>query len=506
MLKKIKLLYAAKLIDFKGLRLIIAANIKHGVNLLAIIAYSAKRYPNRIALNDGNQTLTYSELYTESLQLSASFSQKYHITKNSKVAMICKNHKDSIKSMIALSRVGCKTTLINTELSDTQFEEIFQKQKFDLILCEEGLINRISTISKTEYKLVSVQNVEVTQQSKNKLKRQKSGPFTILTGGSSGKIKFANRESKASNFSNPFFALLDQLKLNNHQSFYIPVPIFHGYGLAAITICLLLSKEIHLSSKFHTEEAIKTISKNDIEVLVLVPTMIERILSCDNESIKNLKVILSGGAPLNPQLVSKTQARFGDVLFNLFGTTESGFVILASPQDLKRYPNTIGKEIKGVAIQLLDNDSNEVDVGKSGELSLKTPWSMNNKKSNFIAIGDCGYRNSEGFLFLDGRKDDMVTSGGENVYPNVVEFKFKDHQQIKDASVIAIDDTEFGHVLSAFIELKENEFKPTKDDLKMWIKTKVSKFEVPKRIEIVDAIPYTPTGKIDRKKLKDLLI
>jgi fatty-acyl-CoA synthase len=146
---------------------------------------------------------------------------------------------------------------------------------------------------------------------------------------------------------------------------------------------------------------------------------------------------------------------------------------------------------------------NQVENGKIGQLCIKNEWSMSNRNSPWIETGDLGYRDENGYYFLCGRTDDMVVSGGENVYPIEVEQVLIKHSLIEDVAIIGIDDKQFGQRLKAFV-LPVKNASLTEEELFEWLRSRVARFHLPKEIKFVEYMPYTPLGKLDKKQFKEL--
>jgi acyl-coenzyme A synthetase/AMP-(fatty) acid ligase len=228
--------------------------------------------------------------------------------------------------------------------------------------------------------------------------------------------------------------------------------------------------------------------------------MVYKMMRYDSAALESLTCIASGGSELNPKCADEIHEKLGDVLYNLYGTSESGLTTIAAPQDLRADPHTIGRRIPGVRLKIRDMQGRKVLDGKVGCFCVKTRWSMRNKKSSWIFTGDTGYRNSDGLYFLCGRIDDMIVSAGENVYPAEVERILASHPEIAEAAVAAVRDENFGWRLKAFILPRENAV-IAQDELLEWLRDRAARFQMPREIVFVESMPYTPLGKLDRKRL-----
>ncbi|MBL4705102.1 MAG: AMP-binding protein, partial [Flavobacteriales bacterium] len=342
----------------------------------------------------------------------------------------------------------------------------------------------------------ALQDFSYTANADIKLPKSKPGNIVVLTGGTTGDFKSAGRKQSIGDFLNPLVALIDQLQLNHFRIAYIPTPIYHGYGLAALTISILMGSEIHLTRKFNAAEACQLIDKKGIEVITLVPLMLKRMLDEDINAIQKTKRILSGGAPLAPDLTRRTLETLGPILFNLYGTTEAGFCVIGTPDHLGTNPSTIGKTIPGVKMRI-HTSSGENGIG---ELQITSKWIMGNSESKWIPTGDLATLDDDGLIYLKGRTDSMIVSGGENVYPQDLENVLSTHNQIEAVAVIGIPDVEFGKRLKAFVVLQVDSAL-LEIDLKDWLKGKIARYQMPTKIEFIKELPGTSIGKVNKKEL-----
>ncbi len=270
----------------------------------------------------------------------------------------------------------------------------------------------------------------------------------------------------------------------------------HPYGIAVLFLLISLGKKIILSRRFVAEKACELVYDHQVEVITAVPLMVHKMLRNNPDALKSLACIASGGAKLNPKLIDETFHKLGSVLYNLYGTSETGLNMIATPKDLQYSPATIGKKISGVRLHILGQHHQEVEIGRVGQLCMK----RKHFGSAWIKTGDLGYRDHQGYYFLCGRVDDMIVSAGENVYPSDVEQILITHPMVEDAAVIGIHDEIFGQRLKAFV-LPVKDADITADALYQWLRTKAARFQMPKEIVFIDSIPYTPLGKPDKRQL-----
>lgn len=509
MLKLLKKLIKIGLLTPAGLFYFSSAVLSEGVNLMTLLRFAAQRHGKKFAFSDEREEVGYEALYRQTQHLAANLQTLYNLEPNQKAAFLCRSHIAFVRASFAVSRLGMNVYLLNPESGAAQFAALNARHRFDFLIHDaesaasfnqdewrdKSLLTYSTDDSKTSIETLSKQ--EIT--SRPKIKRAFSGEVIVLTGGTTGEPKTARRKPSVFNFLNPFFALLTQLDLDKYQSVYIATPVYHGFGIAAILIGLILGEKMFLLSRFNAEKACLLIERNKIEAVTVVPLMLQRMLKCDAAALSSLQCIISGGAALNPALIDETFEKLGDKLFNLYGTSEAGFSVIATPEDLRRSSETIGRKIAGVKLAVLDGQNNEVPTEKIGRICIKSKWSVKTSDA-WVETGDVGFQDSAGYLFLRGRSDEMIVSGGENVYPIELENVLVKHPAVDQVAVIGIPDAEFGQRLKAFV-VPAAQSVINEGEIIEWLHEKVARFQMPKTVEILDELPVTAVGKINKKAL-----
>ena len=508
MLKILTKLIKIRLLTPAGLFHFAVSALTEGVNLMTLLRYANKIYGEKIAFADEKEQISYAELFRQSQQLAINLQTDFQLQPKQKVALICRNNISLIRSIFAVSRLGADIFLLNPEMTLEQIDALNSRHKFDFFIFDAEVAESINELNLENKSLITYSNstASVESLSKNinanlpKPSKTYSTNIIVLTGGTTGTPKIAKRKASVFNFLNPFFALLTQLNLDTFNSVYVATPIYHGFGVSAIFIGLVLGEKMFMLNRFDAKKACELIRENQIEVVTLVPLMLQRMLNFDADSLKHLKCIISGGAALNPSLVEETFDKLGDKLFNLYGTSEAGFSVMATPQDLRNSTNTIGRAIAGVKLQVLDSDDKHIEVGKVGRLCISSKWAIKDTKNKAIETGDLAYKDENGYIFLCGRNDEMIVSGGENVYPIELENVLIKHAEVNQVAVIGIADADFGQRLKAFVvRVSESEIDQTQ--LLEWLSSRVARFQMPKNIEFLDELPITSVGKINKKAL-----
>jgi len=510
-IRLIQVLYQMKLLSPVGLYKLLSAIRKYGMNLMALLGYAGKVYSNRIAIVDERETLNYSQLLSQVEQLAILIQRRYGIQSGHKVGIISKNHACLVKSIFAISQLGADVYLLNVEMSQDQFDHLLVRHDFQLIVYDAEVKSLIESSSYSREKIAtyhrylpainSLLNADITNYPQQK--RSTMGKLVILTGGTTGQSKAAEHKPFIFNYLNPFVALITRLKLQKYRTVYIATPIYHGYGVAQCLLFTAMGAKIVIRQRFDAAQACALIKEHQVEVVTVVPLMIHRMLKQDVSRLSSLARIVSGSAELDPKLVEEVRGKLGDIVCNLYGTSEAGLNIIATPQDLRLAANTIGRKIQGVKLQILDDNKNEVEAGKIGQLCILNKLSQRNGQA-WIETGDLGYRDDQGLYYLCGRIDDRIVSAGINVYPMELEQVLNRHPLIEIAAVIGVPDDEFGQRLKAFVQL-ENNTSMTQEQLLEWLRPRLARYQMPQEITFVSALPYTAVGKLNKKVLKELI-
>lgn len=506
MLALLHKLYRIQLLTFRGMFYLLQALFSQGTNLMALVGLMARLCPQQVALVDEQERLTYQELEIEIQQLIQIIYTTKKLQKGQKVGLMATNQAVWVKILVALSRLGVHVYLLNPDMSQQQWQQLQKKVAFDALILDK-YANSALHESEPSYAIIQADLLQQWAKTpiakKIKIARANRSNLVILTGGTTGDYKLAARKPSIFTFLNPFCALLTKLHLDNYRSIYVATPIYHGFGLSSIIIALVLGAKIVLSPRFDAVEVGNKIQAEQVEVVTVVPVMLQRLLNQVPQQLDSLQVILTGGAALSPSLAQQTTTQLGHKLANLYGTSEAGFSVMATSQDLATYSASIGKPIGGVQTSIRDKKNNELPQGSVGILHLKSKWTMSNKSSAWISTGDLAYANAEGYYFLCGRCDDMIVSGGENVYPIELENLMAQHPAVQAVAAVGIPDAEFGQRLSVHLVLHQGATL-TEIELKKWLQKNAARHQQPKRIVFHTELPYTAIGKIDKRGLSML--
>src|SRR5215203_3134510 len=339
------------------------------------------------------------------------------------------------------------------------------------------------------------------------------GKALILTSGTTGTPKGASRKQPQS--LDPVAALLERIPLKAREGTMIAAPMFHSWGFAHFTLAMGLCSTIVLKRKFDPEATLSLTAQHECTGLIVVPVMIQRILELDDEVLRRydlskLKAVPVSGSALPAAVSERWMDLFGDNLYNLYGSTEVAWATIATPEDLRAAPGTAGKPPRGTVVKLFDDDGNEVARGETGRIFVGNDLAFEGYSGGggkdaiegLLSSGDVGHFDEAGRLFIDGRDDDMIVSGGENVFPGEVEDLLAGHEAIVEVAVFGVEDEQFGQRLKAVVVTRDGS-DLSADDVKRYVKSNLAGYKVPRDVEFVSELPRTSTGKVLKRELQE---
>lgn len=491
----LSILYRLHIISPKGIFVWAKSLIYEGISLMALLRFAAHFYPQRCAITDEKQSLSYQELYVRTRQLTEILHTEYHLQPKMSVALLGRNSLILSLLLHALSRLGIRTTLLSTDLGTEQITAYLQKHHYHLIIYDSDLKQiptELPCVAVTTEKINDILLDKHSQVREIKLPKIWRGrEIVIHSGGTSGKFKTIARRPSLTSFLAPLFALLRDIRIYQYERVLISLPFYHGFGLSTLIISLLMGKKICLQKRFDVLQTLAIIQQEKIEVMPIVPAMLARFWQIEGakKKMKSLRCLISGGDRLPKSLIDTTHQQIGEVLFNLYGTSEAGFFMLANPKELASFKETtLGKTIRGVDCKVKDCNRQGI-----GTLWVRSRWAMRGLRNQWQNTGDLVSQNSEGYFFHHGRADRMVVCGGENVQPEHIEQVLLSHPMIIAARAFTVPDPNFGNVIHTEIECTPKATL-TEATLLNWLRPQLSRAEMPHSIHF-KTIEILSTGK-----------
>ncbi len=527
--KAVKRLRDSGIIDFSdlGVTLQTAKNSRVYGPQATMAIQGGRKYAWLPAVVDEHGTLTYRQIDN----MSTAFARGLNglgVAEGSVVALLCRDHRGIIIAMASCGKLGARLVLMNTGFAKPQFAQVCEREGVKVVLHDSEFLSLLDALPVELPRILTwvdegfdvpddlptIDGLIAANTAEPLPPPSTAGGLVILTSGTTGLPKGAPRV-KVSPLAPA--ELVDRVPFPRRGTMVIVSPIFHGTGLATYLVGATLGNKIVTTRRFNPEGTLKLIADHEADMLVAVPTMLHRIVELGPDVIaaydtSSLKTIAVAGSALTPELSNRVQDTFGDVLYNIYASTECGFATTATPADLRIAPGTAGRSPVGCDVVLLDEHGRRVHgVNKRGRIFVRsvarfegyTDGRSKQIIDGYMSSGDMGHFDENGLLFVDGRDDDMIVSGGENVFPQEVENLLIRRDDVFDAAVVGVDDAEFGKRLRAFIVSQPGAAQDG-EEIKLYVKNNLARYKVPRDVVFVEELPRNTTGKLLRRVLTEI--
>lgn len=535
----------------------IAATVaRYGFTPTGLIEIAALRCAKQPAVIDDWGTLTFAQLRQQSESLARGLIAD-GIPENSRVGILARNHRYFPILFGAAGRMGLHVVLLNTGASAPQLNDVIAEQKLKAIVVDEEFLHLVEQCTLQDVEVLvtgrsQFNNSAAAQTSSTPVaqtlksygvyksihevilsgsigktrwsSRAKShklalrptpGKTIVLTSGTTGTPKGAKRPEPKDWL--PASAITSVFPVKQHEKMLLTTPLFHTWGLSSYLLHLALCSTVILESQPKPETIMRKVKEHQVQALYVVPTILQRIIESDEarayNPVEHLLLIAVSGSAMTENLVREALNVFGAVVYNLYGTTETAWTTIATPGHLMRYPRTAGKPPLGTEVKVLDEHMREVPPDTVGCIYSGNGFTFEGytrdghdkeRCGNLICTGDLGYFNKDKLLFVEGRQDDMIVSGGENVYPLEVENVITGLTGVRDSAVLGVDDEKFGKRFAAYVVRDDTTPEITADDIRTAVKERLSRFSVPRDVIFIDQLPRNATGKVVPALLKKI--
>jgi len=507
-----------------GFLLATVGSARHwGMTMITGFAASAARRPSAVGLMDDLGSLTFGEIHNRTNAIAHGLTAA-GLRPRQGVGILCRNHRGFVEATVGAMKAGGDALFLNTGFAGPQLGEVLDREGTDIIIYDEEFAELVEEHGGKRQRILAWQEgatAEPTLESLIKTNSfadptppEKPARATILTSGTTGTPKGARREKQSAGLG-ALVGILELLPLRVEATTVIAAPTFHAWGLAHLLMGATLSSTLVMRRKFDPEGTLAAIQESRAQNLAVVPVMMQRILALPLATIKKydtstLRVVAASGSALPGELALRWMDTFGDNLHNFYGSTEVAQASIATPKDLREAPGTAGRPPKGTTVRILDNDGKPVPVGVTGRIFVGNNGQFDGYTGGggkqiidgLMSIGDVGHFDAEGRLYVEGRDDEMIISGGENVFPIEVENLLADHPAIADVGVIGVADEEFGQRLKAFVVLRPGQ-QLGEEAAKDYVKSHLARYKVPREVVFLDEIPRNATGKVLKRVLKE---
>jgi acyl-CoA synthetase (AMP-forming)/AMP-acid ligase II len=509
----------------KYLRIMAAAR-RDGLSVTSGFAMSAQRSPDRAALIDELGTLTFRQIDERGDALAAALQALPGGARSASftVAIMCRNHRGFVESLMAANRIGADVLLLNTSFAGPALAEVVAREGVDVVIYDQEFADSVDTALAGNTDCVRIlawvdtsagdqptlEGLIAGHAGRHPEKPPGKGKLILLTSGTTGTPKGAARTGGG---MNELKAILERVPWRTDKTIVVAAPMFHAWGFSQLVFAASMACTVVTRRRFDPEATLQLIDEHKAYGLCVVPVMFDRIMDLpqdvlDRFSGRSLRFATASGSRMRPDVVVKFMDKFGDIIFNNYNATEAGMIATATPADLRAAPDTAGRPVAGTEIRILDDTFVEVPTGEVGQIFVRntsqfdgyTSGTTKNFHEDFMASGDLGRVDADGRLFVVGRDDEMIVSGGENVYPIEVEKILMSHPAVAEASVIGVDDEAYGQRLAAFVVLSGP---AGTDDLKQHVRDNLANYKVPREITVLDELPRNNTGKVLRRELQE---
>ncbi|HWE59996.1 MAG TPA: AMP-binding protein [Solirubrobacteraceae bacterium] len=488
------------------------------------VAIAAIRHPDRVAVVDERGEVTYREL-DERVNALANAWIAAGLRPKDGVAILTRNHCGFLEALFAAAKCGARIVLMNTGFSAPQVSEVAAREGVDLFVYDEEFGPLVSELEPrlgrfrawTDTRPEDSDTLDAViagSHPKAPHKPAHAPRLVILTSGTTGTPKGAGRDIPIS--LSPVGGPLSKVPFRSGDVALISAPLFHALGFTQGLLQVGLGATLVLERRFSPAETLATLSRHRVTTWVIVPVMLQRVLALQLEQwaaldLSALRIMYLSGSQLGPQLAGTALDRFGPVLYNLYGSTEIAFATIATPADLRAAPGSVGRVVRGAVVKILGPDGHELPGGETGRIFVGhmiafegyTGGGDKERVGGMVSSGDVGHFDSAGRLFIDGRDDEMIISGGENVFPREIEDLLYQHPAVLEAAAVGVPDEQFGQRLSVFVVVREGA-ELSEEDVKQYVRENLARYKVPRTVAFLDELPRNPTGKVLKRELVKL--
>jgi acyl-CoA synthetase (AMP-forming)/AMP-acid ligase II len=477
--------------------------------------------PDRTWVIDERGELTFRDVDRRTNALARGL-QELGVKEGDAIALMARNHRGFVEATVAAAKLGADLIYLNTAFAGPQLVDVLERESPTVVVHDEEFTKLLEKAEVETRVLSWVDGDSETDTLDALIDASSDEPLddvpdhhtriVILTSGTTGTPKGAPRNEAGIDAA---ISLLSRMPLRYGWTVHIAAPLFHTWGFAHMMLSLLLGHTMVLKRKFDPEAALELTDENDCDGMVVIPVMLQRILALpddtlDKYSLKTVKVVAASGSALPGDLAISWMDHFGDNLYNTYGSTEIAYASIATPEDMRAEPSTAGKPPWATVVKIYDDKDNELPQGESGRIFVGnsllfegyTGGGQKDMIDGLMSSGDVGRFDKEGRLFVEGRDDEMIVSGGENVFPKEVEDCLARHDAVVEVAALGVDDDDYGKRLRAFVVLRDGS-SADEDELKAHVKENLARYKVPREIVVLDELPRNATGKVLKRELAD---
>jgi fatty-acyl-CoA synthase len=491
--------------------------------LSASLGISALRHADRVVMRDELGDITYRELEEQTNALANAW-HRQGVRAGDGIAVLVRNHRGFMQAVFGAAKLGAKIILLNTSFAGPQIREVALREGTDMLVVDDEYVSMLDGIepprgrwrawvdNPAERHAPDTLASLIAAGSRGRPPRSERGPrVVILTSGTTGTPKGAPRDEPRS--LGIIGGILSKVPLRSRETTVLAAPMFHTLGLAGMLLALSLGHTMVVHRRFDPEQTLDALADNGASTMIVVPVMLQRMMELGEETVRArdlraLRIILSSGSAISADLVRRGMSAFGPVIYNMYGSTEVAEATIATPEDLAVDATTVGSAVRGTILRILDEHGREVPAGTTGRIFVGnaaqfegyTGGGDKERIGGLMSSGDLGHLDADGRLYIDGRDDEMIVSGGENVFPGEIENLLAGHEAIADVAALGVEDEQFGQRLKAFVVVRHGH-ELSEQAVKEYVRENLARYKVPREVVFLPELPRNPTGKILKREL-----
>jgi len=493
---------------------------RQGLTAMTGVSLAAARRPEGLALVDERGAMTWGELEERTDALAAALAP--HLKDGAgRVGLLARNHRGFVESLVATGKLGADLVLLNTAFSGPQLAELLGREHVDVLIYDQEYAAALADLPEGPVHVIAWEDepadgLTVDGLIADHLGRRAPAPTSkphvvLLTSGTTGAPKGARRGTGGG--SGDLVAILERVPWHAEDTTVVAAPMFHAWGFGCLILAATMANTVVMRRHFDPEQTLAMAARHRAQGMAVVPVMLERIVGLPDEvkqryPLPSLRFVTASGSAMEPTALTAFMDTFGDVVYSNYNATEAGMIATATPADLRADPRTAGRPVRGCDLRILGEDGKELPTGEVGQIAVlnSTPFEgythgdTKDHLDGYMLTGDVGRLDAEGRLNVEGRVDDMIISGGENVYPAEVEAVLGQHRDVVEAAVIGVPDEAFGQRLLAYVVLRPGARTSTQH-LRTHVRDQLANYKVPREIVVVDELPRNASGKIMKKQL-----
>jgi fatty-acyl-CoA synthase len=488
----------------------------------AAIALASAGQGHSVAILDERGPVTFSELDKRSNAFANALRAKGFQPGNS-IGILARNHRGLFEAIFAGAKLGARTLLLNTDFAGPQLADVCAREGVTVLVHDDEFtpivsgyqppLGHVLAWSDEPDDRLTIDGLADGAPTTAPPRPGHKQRIVLLTSGTTGTPKGAPRGLGLSMVIPGGY--LSKIPLRSGRTVLLAAPAFHAWGLLSSMLALGLGNTIVTTRRFDPKLAVAALEQHRCDALITVPILLSRLLAAAAAEIgardlSALRIVAVSGSALSAELATQTMDLLGDVVYNLYGSTEVAYATIATPADLRAAPGTVGRPPYGTTIKLLDPEGREVAPGATGRIFVGnsiqfegyTGGGNKEQVAGLMATGDVGHFDAGGRLFVNGRDDDMIVSGGENVFPREIEELLATHDSIVEAAVVGVDDPDYGARLRAYVVPNVGS-DIDEDGVRDFVKANLARYKVPRDVRFLDELPRNPAGKVVKRLLPD---